>query len=667
MPDKTDTMSIHDLVANTIRGLAMDAVQKADSGHPGLPMGMADVAVVLWSKFLKFNPADPHWPDRDRFVLSAGHGSMLLYSLLHLSGYDLPLEQIKQFRQWDSITPGHPESHLTPGVETTTGPLGQGLSNAIGMALAERWLAAHFNEAGHDIVNHHTFAIASDGDLMEGISHEACALAGHLGLGKLIVFYDDNQITIDGPTDLAYSDNVPGRFQAYGWHTQQIDGHDTAAIEAAIIEAQKQNGRPSLIACRTHIGFGSPNKQDTAAAHGEPLGEDEIKLTKEKLGWPLEPAFHIPEKAAAHLRNSGETGAEVQTAWEQQFKEYEQAYPEKAAEFSRLMAGRLPEKWQEGLPVFEPGKSLATRASSGQVLTALSKNIPELVGGSADLTGSNKTLPKGETHLEREDFSGRYIHFGIREHGMGGIMNGMSLHGGLRPYGGTFLIFSDYMKPTIRLAALMEQPVIYVFTHDSIGLGEDGPTHQPIEQLIGLRAIPNLVVFRPAEAGETAVGWQVALQRKDGPTALVLTRQGLPTFDENKLASTEGAYRGAYVLSEAENAAVILMGSGSEIHIALEAQSLLAEEGIAASVVSMPSWELFEAQDETYRESVLPAAIKARVSIEAAAPHGWERYTGRDGINIGLNRFGASAPYKEVYEQLGITAEAIVSAAKRLL
>ncbi|MFZ0546237.1 MAG: transketolase [Candidatus Promineifilaceae bacterium] len=667
MSDKTDTMSIHDLVANTIRGLAMDAVQKAESGHPGLPMGMADVATVLWSKFLKFNPADPHWPDRDRFVLSAGHGSMLLYSLLHLSGFNVSLEDIKQFRQWGSITPGHPENELTPGVETTTGPLGQGLSNSVGMALAERWMAEHFNEPGHEIVDHYTYVIASDGDLMEGISHEACALAGHLGLGKLIVFYDNNHITIDGPTELAYSDDVPARFQAYHWHTQQIDGHDPAAIEAAIIEAKRQNGRPSLIACRTHIGFGSPHKQDTSAAHGEPLGVDEIKLTKENLGWPLEPAFYVPDRATAHLRKAGEAGAEAESSWQGRFFAYQEAYPDRAAEFSRQLARRLPENWLEGLPVFEAGKSLATRASSGQILTALSKNIPELVGGSADLTGSNKTLPKGETSLEREDFSGRYIHYGIREHGMGGMMNGMSLHGGLRPYGGTFLVFSDYMKPSIRLAALMEQPVIYVFTHDSIGLGEDGPTHQPVEQLIGLRAIPNLVVFRPAEAGETAVGWQVALQRKDGPTALVLTRQGLPTFDPNKLASTDGAFHGAYVLKDADRLRAILMASGSEVHIALDAQALLAAEGIGARVVSMPSWELFEAQDEEYRESVLPSTITARVSIEAAATHGWDRYTGLNGMNIGLNRFGASAPYKEVYEHLGITAEAMVSAVKSLL
>ncbi len=667
MPDKTETMSIHDLVANTIRGLSMDSVQAADSGHPGLPLGVADVATVLWGKLLKHNPSYPKWPDRDRFVLSAGHGSMLLYSLLHLSGYALSLEELKNFRQWDSLTPGHPESHITPGVETTTGPLGQGLSNAAGMALAERWLAEHFNKPGFEIVNHFTYAIASDGDLMEGISHEACALAGHLGLGKLIVLYDDNKITIDGATELSYSDNVATRFQAYGWHTQQVDGHNPEEIEAAIIEAQRQNGRPSLISCRTIIGYGSPNRQGTAKVHGEPLGEEELRLTKENLGWPLEPKFYVPERAAAHLRSAGEAGAEKQAAWERLFSDYQAAYPEEAAEFIRTVTKQLPEDWQADLPEFEPGKKLATRASSGQILDVLAKNIPELVGGSADLTGSNKTRPKGETHLEREDFSGRYIHFGIREFGMGGMMNGMSLHGGIRPFGGTFLIFSDYMKHTIRLAALMEQPIIYVFTHDSIGLGEDGPTHQPIEQLIGLRAIPNLVVFRPAEAGETAIGWQVALERKHGPTALVLTRQGLPTLDRTKYGSASYARRGAYVLSDVDDPAVILIGTGSEVHIALEAQARLAEEGIGARVVSMPSWELFEQQPAHYRESVLPAAITARVSIEAAAPHGWERYTGSGGAIIGLNRYGASAPYEIVYERLGITAEAMVEAVKGLL
>ncbi|MCI0399193.1 MAG: transketolase [Chloroflexi bacterium] len=665
--EKTNTPSLHHLIANTIRGLAMDAVQKAESGHPGMPMGMADVAVVLWTQFLKYNPADPHWPDRDRFVLSAGHGSLLLYSLLYLTGYDVSLDDIKQFRQWGSITPGHPENHLTPGVETTTGPLGQGLTNAVGMALAARWLASRFNRPGHEIVNHHTYAIVSDGDLMEGVSHEAFALAGHLDLGKLIVFYDDNHITIDGPTELSYSDDVSQRFAAYGWHTQRINGHDLSAIAPAIRAAQAETERPSLISCRTHIGYGSPNKQDTAAAHGEPLGEEEVRLTKERLGWPVDEKFYVPEEALAAMRQAGAAGAEKQAAWETALKQYEAAHPAPAAEFRQFLAGELPQGWQDHLPTFEPGKSLATRAASGTVLTGLFNHIPNLVGGSADLTGSNKTLPKGVGHLTRDDFSGRYIHFGIREHGMGGILSGMALHGGLRPYGGTFLVFSDYMRPAIRLASLMELPVIYVFTHDSIGLGEDGPTHQPIEHLMSLRAIPHLTLFRPAEATETAVGWRVALENRRGPTALVLTRQNLPTFDRSRYAPAGEAAKGAYVLSDALNPAVILIGTGSEVHIALEAQELLAEKGVAARVVSMPSWELFEAQPAAYRQSVFPEHIRARVSIEAGTPLGWERYTGRDGAIIGLDRFGASAPYEEIYRQLGLTAGAMVDAALRLV
>ncbi|MGW8317596.1 MAG: transketolase [Candidatus Promineifilaceae bacterium] len=664
MTEKTmESMSDHDLVANTIRGLAMDAVQKADSGHPGMPMGMADVAVVLWRKFLRFNPADPRWPNRDRFVLSAGHGSMLLYSLLYLTGYELTLEDIKEFRQWDSITPGHPESHLTPGVETTTGPLGQGITNATGMALAERWLANHFNRPSFDVVDHYTYVIASDGDLMEGVSHEACALAGHLGLSKLIIFYDDNHITIDGSTELAYSDNVSERFQAYGWHTQRVDGHDPDAIEAAIRDAQAETEKPSLIICRTHIGYGSPHKQDTASAHGEPLGEEEVVLTKENLGWPTEPQFYVPERALELMRQLGKEGQERQEAWQACFAQYQVAYPELATLFRRTLDGELPKGWNAGLPRFEAGKPIATRAASGAVLDQLAKNIPELIGGSGDLTGSNKTLPKGISHLTHDDFSGRYIHYGIREHGMGGILSGMALHGGVRPYGGTFLVFSDYMRPTIRLAALMGLPVIYVFTHDSIGLGEDGPTHQPIEQLMSLRLIPNMTVFRPADANETTIGWQVALGNKHGPTALILTRQKLPTLDRSRYASADLAARGAYVLSDASDPAAILIGTGSEVHIALEAQGILAERSVAARVVSMPSWELFDAQTDDYRESVLPEVIQARVSIEAGARIGWERYVGRGGTIIGLERFGASAPYEEIYQHLGLTAAAVAEAA----
>jgi transketolase len=656
----------HDLIANSIRALAMDGVQKANSGHPGMPMGMADVATVLWTRFLKFNAADPEWPDRDRFVLSAGHGSMLIYSLLYLTGHPLTLDDIKNFRQWESITPGHPESHLTRGVETTTGPLGQGISNAVGLALAERWLAEHFNRPGHEIVDHATYVIASDGDLMEGVSHESCALAGHLGLSKLTVLYDDNHISIDGPTSLTYSDDVSRRFGAYGWHTQQVDGHNPADVEMAIRTARAETNRPSLIACRTHIGFGSPNKQDTSSVHGEPLGAEEIRLTKERLGWPTEPAFYVPEEVLAYMRQVGAAGRENQSAWEKRLAAYEEAYPELAAEFRRALTGDLPDGWDADLPTFEVGKSIATRASSGNVLTTLSERIPNLIGGSADLTGSNKTLPKGETHLTRRDFSGRYVYFGVREHGMSSILNGMALHGGLRPYGGTFLVFSDYLRPTMRLACMMELPVIYVFTHDSIGLGEDGPTHQPVEHLMALRVIPGLTLIRPCDAGETAVAWQSAITNRHGPTALVLTRQGLPTLDRERYAPAELAARGAYVLSDADDPAAILIGTGSEVHIALEAQSLLADKGVPARVVSMPSWELFDAQPADYRESVLPAAIPARVSVEAGTKQGWERYLGPDGIAIGMDRFGASAPYQEIYQNLGITAEVVAAAALEL-
>jgi transketolase len=662
-PDTTP----HDLIANTIRGLAMDGVQKANSGHPGMPMGTADMATVLWTKFLKYSPYDPLWPDRDRFVLSAGHGSMLLYSLLYLAGFDLSLADIKQFRQWGSITPGHPESHLTPGVETTTGPLGQGVGNAVGMALAERWLSSRFNRPGFEIVDHFTYVIASDGDLMEGVSHEACALAGHLGLGKLIVLYDDNHITIDGPTSLSYSDDVPGRFEAYGWHTQRAKGHDADSIESAIQQARGETSRPSIIACRTHIGYGSPNKQDTASAHGEPLGEEEIRLTKENLGWPVEPKFCVPDEVANIMGRVGATGEQRQVEWGELYSRYEDVHPDLASEYRQAVESELPEGWNEGLTnIFEPGVSIATRASSGTVLNILSSRIPNLVGGSADLTGSNKTRPKDEKHLAKDDFSGRYIHFGIREHGMGSILNGMALHGGLRPFGGTFLVFSDYMRPTIRLAAIMGLPVIYVFTHDSIGLGEDGPTHQPVEQLMSLRLIPNLTVFRPAEATEAAIGWQVALRNSHGPTALSLTRQGLPTFDRSRLAPAKNAAHGGYVLSDADNPVVILMATGSEVQIALEAQALLSEQGIDARVVSMPSWELFEAQPIEYRHSVLPPDIRARVSMETGPTLGWERYVGRDGIAIGINRYGASAPYQEIYQNLGLTAEAMAAAAEKL-
>ncbi len=561
-------LELHRQAANTIRGLTMDAVQKAGEGHPGMPMGTADIAVVLWTQFLRHNPQDPHWPDRDRFVLSAGHGSMLIYSLLHLSGYDLPLAELQNFRQWDSKTPGHPEFGHTVGVETTTGPLGQGITNAVGMALAERWLAARFNRPGYEIVNHHVYVIAGDGDLMEGVSQEAASLAGHLGLGKLIVMYDDNRITIDGKTDLAFTEDVMARFAAYGWHTQKVDGHDPLAVKAAIAAAKAAEAMPSIIACRTHIGYGSPNKQDTSGVHGSALGDAEVLLTKQALGWPTEPLFYIPDEARSFLRMDGR----FQNEWQLLWQKYQDAFPQEAGLFQQFFNGDLPTNWDDILPTFEAGKSVATRAASGQVLNALAPHVPYLLGGSADLTGSNNTDIKGEAALTRDDFCGRYIHFGVREHAMGGMLNGMALHGGVRPYGGTFLVFSDYMRGSVRLSALMGVPVIYVFTHDSIGLGTDGPTHQPIEHVMSLRAMPNMTVIRPADAAETAVAWQSALEHKTGPTSLILTRQGVPTLDRSKYAAADGAARGAYVLSDADNPQVLLLATGSEVQIALEAQ-----------------------------------------------------------------------------------------------
>ena len=663
----TELARVRRLTADTIRGLAMDAVQKANSGHPGMPMGMADAAVMLWTRFLKHNPADPLWPNRDRFILSAGHGSMLLYSLLHLSGYDLPQSELQAFRQWGSHTPGHPEYGLTAGVETTTGPLGQGISNAVGMAIAERWLATRFNRSGFEIVNHYTYVIASDGDLMEGISHESCALAGHLGLGKLIVLYDDNGISIDGPTRLAFSEDVPGRFTAYGWHTQRIDGHDSAAVEAALTSARAETQRPSLIACKTHIGFGSPSRQDSHKAHGEPLGVDEVRLTKQKLGWPLDELFCVPAEAREFMQEAAVTGAGQQKEWEELYGDYGKAYPELAATFDGALRGDLPAGWDSTVPTFSGNKPLATRAASGAVLDAIAPHFPALLGGSADLTPSNNTLPKGERGLTREDFSGRYLHFGVREHGMGGILNGLALHGGVRPYAGTFLIFSDYMRPAIRMAALMELPVIYVFTHDSIGLGEDGPTHQPIEQISSLRLIPNLAVIRPADATETVEAWRVALTRRHAPTALVLTRQGLPVIDRACHAPAEGLARGAYILRDVDHPEVILIGTGSEVHLALAAQEILAAQKVNARVVSMPCWKLFDEQPAEYQELVLPSRLRARVAVEAGATLAWGRYVGLDGEIVGLDHFGASAPYQVLYEKFGITAEAVAEAARRVL
>jgi transketolase len=655
--------TLDELCVNTIRTLSMDGVQKANSGHPGMPMGMADAAYVLWTQFLRHSPGNPDWPDRDRFVLSAGHGSMLLYSLLHLTGYDLPLEELKQFRQWGSLTPGHPEYGLTPGVETTTGPLGQGFANGVGMAIAEAFLAATFNRPGHEIVNHYTYAICSDGDLMEGISHEAASMAGHMKLGKLIYLYDDNHISIDGSTDLAYTEDRIKRFEAYHWHTQQIDGHDRAAVAEAIKAAQAVTDKPSLIACRTTIGYGSPNRANTAKAHGEALGVDEVKLTKQAFGWDPGKEFYIPDEALAHFRQAVERGAQWEAEWRDKLEAYAKAYPQEAEQFQRALSGELPEGWEEALPVFPADtKGMATRAASGQVLNAIAPIIPTLIGGSADLAPSNNTMLKGYPVFANDSFAGRNFHFGVREHGMAAALNGMAVHGGVFPYGGTFLIFSDYCRPAIRLAALSHFPTIFVFTHDSIGLGEDGPTHQPIEHLAALRAIPNLTVIRPADANETSQAWKVALEHRDGPVLLALTRQNLPIYDRSKMGDAADLAKGAYVLLDADRVYpdVILMATGSEVQLAVEAHAKLAEQGIAARVVSMPSWELFEKQPDEYRDSVLPPTVKARVAIEAAVPLGWERWVGALGAVIGLNHFGASSPYKAIYQHFGFTTDNVV-------
>ena len=663
--------ALDQLCINTIRMLAVDAVQKANSGHPGMPMGAAPMAYVLWTRFLRINPANPKWPDRDRFVLSAGHGSMLLYSLLHLTGYDLPLEELKNFRQWESKTPGHPESYLALGVETTTGPLGQGFANGVGMAIAERFLAAYFNRPGHTIVDHYTYGIVSDGDLMEGISHEAASLAGHLKLGKLIYLYDDNRISIEGSTDLAFTEDRAARFVAYGWHVQQLDdGNDLEALTEAIRRAREETGRPSLIVTRTHIGYGSPNKQDTAAAHGEPLGIDEVKLTKENLGWPPEPTFIIPAEALVRFRQVLQQGKKWEDEWNVRFRSYEKAYPELAEDWKRALSGELPSGWDKDIPAFPvDAKGMATRVASGTVINAIAPNLPTFMGGSADLAPSTKTLINGVDDFKVDHYDQRNMHFGVREHAMGGIISGMALHGGVIPYGATFLVFSDYMRPAIRLAAMMGLKVIYVFTHDSVGLGEDGPTHQPIEHLASLRAIPGLTVIRPADANETAEAWRYALEQKSGPIALALTRQNLPTLDRSTFAPADDLSRGAYILSDTEGKRpdVIVIASGSEVHVALEAAEKLRQKGTAVRVVNMASWELFDKQPDAYRNKVLPPEITARVAIETGVPQGWHRYVGDMGEIVGMNRFGASAPYKVLFEKFGFTADHVVKKAVELV
>ncbi len=657
------------LCINTIRTLSIDGVQKANSGHPGTPMGLAPVAYTLWTRFLKHNPVDPTWPDRDRFVLSCGHASMLLYSLLYLTGYDLPLEELKQFRQWGSKTPGHPEYGLTPGVETTTGPLGQGFANAVGMAIAERFLAEIFNRPGHNIVDHYTYGLCSDGDLMEGVSHEAASLAGHLGLGKLILFYDDNHITIEGETELAFSEEVGHRFTAYGWHVQRVDGNNIPQIVDALNNARAETLRPSLIIARTHIAEGSPNKHDTAAAHGTPLGVDEVKLTKQQLGFPPDQEFYVPEEALAHFRQAVERGKAAQADWQKRFESYAAAHPDLAALWRQVMSGELPEGWDADMPIFTADDPpIATRVASGRVINAIAGKLPQLIGGSADLAPSTDTLMKGIADFGTQP-GGRNMHFGVREHGMGAILNGMALHGGVIPYGATFLIFSDYMRPPIRLACLMEQRVIYVFTHDSIGLGEDGPTHQPVEHLSALRAIPRMTVIRPCDGNETAEAWRAALQHKDGPTALVLTRQNLPHLDRSEYAPASGLHQGAYILADAPDGKpdIILMASGSEVQLITGAAKKLAEQGVMARVVSVPSMELFNRQPKEYQERVLPPAVTKRLAVEAAAPMSWYRYVGLEGDIIGVERFGASAPYKTLMEHYGFTVENVVTHALRLL
>lgn len=670
---------------NAIRFLACDMIQEAGSGHPGLPLGAAPMAYVLWMRHLKHNPKNPKWFDRDRFVLSAGHGSALLYALLHLTGYDLPLEELKRFRRWGSKTPGHPEADRAPGVEVTTGPLGQGISMAVGMAMAEAHLAAVFNRPGHTIVDHYTYVLASDGDLMEGVCAEACSLAGHLKLGKLVVLFDDNGVSLAGTTDLTFTEDVLARFAAYGWHTQRVeDGNDLEAIDAAIQAAKEEADRPSVIAIRTVIGYGAPTKQGTYKVHGAPLGEEELRAAKERLGWPPEPKFYVPDDIRAHFREAVSRGERWEKEWNARFEAYREEYPELAAELSRRIRGELPGGWDEGLPEFPPDdKGIATRKASGKVLQALGERIPELIGGSADLNPSVHTvLPgKGDFQAPGEkpagiqgdagggwDYSGRNIHFGVREHAMGAIAGGIARHGGLIPFVGTFLVFSDYMRPPVRLAAMMRCKVVYIFTHDSVGIGQDGPTHQPVEQMASLRAVPNLVVIRPSDANEVREAWIAALKR-EGPTALILTRQDLPVLDRGRYAPATGLHKGAYVLWQAKDGTpdVIIIATGSEVHVALRAAEILSGEGINPRVVAMPSWELFEAQPEEYKGEVLPRAVRARVAVEAGVRLGWERYVGPEGAIVSVDRYGESAPGSEVLERFGFTPEHVACLAREML
>jgi transketolase len=679
----TTDLTLENLCINTIRILSADAVQNANSGHPGMPMGAAAMAYTLWTRFLKHNPKNPAWFDRDRFVLSAGHGSMLLYSLLHLTGYDLPLDELQRFRQWGSKTPGHPERGHTVGVEVATGPLGQGFGNGVGMAIAEQWLAARYNRPGHKIVDHYTYAICGDGDLMEGVTQEAASLAGHLRLGKLIYLYDQNHISLAGGTDLIFTEDVAKRFDAYGWHTRTVlDGNYTEDVAKAIVEAQQETRRPSLILAHTHIGYGSPHKQDNFSAHGNPLGEDELQAAKKALGWPTMEKFYLPEDAVDYFRQAVGKGAQAQQDWESTFKAYATAFPKEAAELDAAISGKLPDDWAADLPKWKPtDKAIATRVAGGEALNALAKRIPNIIGGSADLNPSTNTALKGMGDFQPPEFAGpgtlgavggewdyggRNVAFGVREHAMGAAVNGIAAHGGVLPFSATFLVFSDYMKPSIRLGALSGLKVFYVFTHDSVGVGEDGPTHEPVEHIAGLRAIPGLTVIRPADANEASEAWAFAVQH-NGPTLFALTRQNVPHLDRTN-AKDAGAARGAYILSEADGAPeVILIGTGSEVSLCVKAQEKLKGYGVKARVVSMPSWELFAAQDESYREGVLPTNVKKRVTVEAASPFGWRRWAGDDGTIIGIDRYGASAPGEEIMKQLGFTVEHVTAAALRLL